>query len=120
LATTITFLNNVAYDAASAALLGNQGSTGTAQAFIIQPSTADSYDGTIALQFSPDGGATWFSLPMYDSVAIGTAVYTVAAPVSTKAYIAPVPSYVLVRVTMTGGSTGHLTVTGLATAYLAP
>lgn len=120
MATTITFQSNTAYNASATLLKGAQASVGTAQALIIQPATTDSYDGTMTLQFSIDGGTTWFALPIYDMTsAIGTAVYSVSSPVSTKIYVASVPSYAIVRVLMASGSTGHLTVTGQLTTFLA-
>ena len=118
MSTPFTFQNATPYNNAS--LLGAELSTATNNSLLVYFAPTGSYDGTAALQFSPDGGTTWFALPIYDvTSAIGTAVYSVASPSASKCYVAPIPVNTLVRVLMSGGSMGALSAYGLLTSYLA-
>lgn len=112
-----TFQNNTAYNASS--LVGEQLSTVLFPSLILYFTNTGSYDGTATLQFSPNGGTTWFALPAYDlTAAVGTAVYSLASPVSTKAWLVGVPTNALLRVLMAGGSTGSLSAYGMLTSYV--
>ena len=114
-----TFQNATNFNAAS--LTGNQLSTGNNSSIMLWFTPASSYDGSIAFQFSPDGGTTWFALPFYDvTSAIGTALYTLASPGASKAYVAAIPTNAIVRLLMSGGTQGTLTAYGLLTSFLAP
>lgn len=117
MAAPFTFQNATAYNASD--LTGNTYSPGNQPSLIVYFTPTASYDGTVTLQFSPNGGTTWFALPMYDvTSAIGTAVYSVASPVNTKAYLAGVPTNALVRLLMSGGTVGTLSAYGLPTSFL--
>lgn len=115
---TFAFQTGTAYNAGD--LTGKNLSVGNSNSLLLWFVPTSAYDGSIALQFSPDG-VLWYPMPFYDiTTAVGTALYTLASPGSSKAYIAPVPLNTTVRVLMSGGTVGTLTATGLLTSYLAP
>lgn len=119
MATPFVFQAATAFNASS--LTGASLGVGNNNSLLLWFVPAASYDGTVALQFTVDGGTTWYPMPFYDiTTAVGTALYSLASPGSSKAYLAPLLTNTTIRVLMVGGSVGSLTATGLLTSYLAP
>jgi len=74
-----------------------------------------SYDGTATFEISPDNGTTWFGIQAEALSAIGTYVSALAPPTATPLYRIRVPATSVLRVRMSGGSVGTLTVQALLT-----
>jgi hypothetical protein len=103
-----TLQDNTAYNASS--LNGSIKKVSDFKAVWVWFTPVGGYDGTVHFEISPDGGTTWFATSAYDPSDRTTAVTTVASPVANESYIVPMPSYSHVRVRMSGGTAGSLTV----------
>lgn len=71
---------------------------------------ADSYDGTVFFEISPDGGETWFAVQGYQPDARTTLISNLASPDTDDGVIIPMPDFSHFRARMNGGSQGSLTV----------
>jgi len=109
--------NATAYNAGTEALKGQTLAVGSAKAAVIQFAAAGGYDGAVTVEISPDAGTTWFGIQAESLAAVGTYVSSITS--FTSEYRVLVPANVDLRVRMSGGSTGSLTVDALTTAFAA-
>ncbi len=71
---------------------------------------SDSYDGTVYFEVSPNGGDHWFPIQGFELNDFSTLVVSVASPADADSYVIRVPTYSTVRIRMSGGTTGTLSV----------
>jgi hypothetical protein len=109
----VTLQNETAYNAAT--LTGTAYPTGSQNTALVWFTLGGSYDGTATFETSPDGGTSWFGIQAEALSAIGTYVSSLAPPTATPLYRIRVPAYTLLRVRMSGGTQGTLTVKALLT-----
>lgn len=107
----VIFLHNAtAYNAATDALKGVEILVGNFSKVQLWFSPSGSYNGTANFEMSPDSGTNWYPVGANISGSTASPVNTVATPTGANLYIVTVPTSVLFRVRMSGGSQGALTV----------
>lgn len=109
----VTLQSAVAYNASN--LNGSTAATVLFNTALVWFTPASSYDGTATFEISPNGGTTWFGIQAEALSAIGTYLSSVASPTATVLYRIRVPAYSVLRVRMSDGTQGSLTVKALLT-----
>lgn len=115
--TILTLQNNIAFNASD--LTGTTVNFRNYNAALVWFVPASSYDGTANFEISPDAGATWFGTTAYYTAdASRTLVASIATPVSTRLYVCAGSENSVLRVRMSGGSQGSLTVKAKLIRYI--
>jgi hypothetical protein len=104
-----TLHSATAYNASAALLDGSSIPAINHPLVIIWFTPAGSYDGTANLEISPND-TTWFAIDGAAVDDLATPTSAIASPAATKLYRVQVPSLCSLRVRMSGGTQGSLSV----------